>query len=167
MKKLLVSACLLGQPIRYDGDDNGDKVTHLTEWLERWRLEGRLVAVCPETLGGLSTPRPPAESVGGDGHGVLDSSARVITYEGTDVTTAFVEGAQKTLNTALTTGATGALLAARSPSCGSGEIYNGSFTRTVMEGDGVTVALLKQNGIRCFTPAEAEMLIQWMTDIQT
>lgn len=167
MKKLLVSACLLGQPIRYDGDDNGDKVKHLSEWLERWRLEGRLIPVCPETLGGLPTPRPPAESVGGDGHEVLAGSARVMTYEGDDVTTAFVEGAEKTLNTALTSGAAGALLAARSPSCGTGEIYNGSFTRTVTEGDGVTVALLQQNGIRCFTPADSEAMIQWMADIQS
>ena len=166
MNKLLVSACLLGQPIRYDGDDNGDKVSHLYEWLERWRSEGRLVAVCPETLGGLPTPRPPAESVGGDGHDVLAGNARVKTYEGDDVTAAFVEGAEKTLAAALASSATGALLAARSPSCGSGEIYNGRFTRTVTEGDGVTVALLKQNGIRCFTPAEAEALIQWMADTQ-
>ena len=166
MNKLLVSACLLGQPIRYDGDDNGDKVSHLSEWLERWRLEGRLVAVCPETLGGLPTPRPPAESVGGDGHQVLSGNARVMTYDGDDVTEAFIKGAEKTLAAALASGATGALLAARSPSCGRGEIYNGRFTRTVTEGDGVTVALLKQNGVRCFTPAEAEALIQWMADTQ-
>ena len=70
MKKLLVSACLLGQPIRYDGDNNRDKVGHLQEWLQQWQQAGRLIPVCPETMGGLPTPRPPAESVGGDGHGV-------------------------------------------------------------------------------------------------
>ena len=164
MKKLLVSACLLGDPVRYDGDDNRDKAEHLQEWLQHWQLAGRLIPVCPETLGGLPTPRPPAESVGGDGHQVLAGSARIITYDGDDVTQAFVCGAEKTLAAALAGNAMGALLAARSPSCGTGQIYDGSFSRRLTSGDGVTVALLLQNGIRCFTPQDANALIAWMDE---
>ena len=162
MKKLLVSACLLGEPLRYDGDDNAGKVSHLKTLLDQWMEEGRLVPVCPETLGGLPTPRPPAEAEQGGGSAVLAGIARVQTYTGDNVTQAFIHGAEKALATAQRYQCQGALLAARSPSCGVSEIYDGSHTRTLIAGDGVTTALLKQHNIVCFTPDMADELIQWM-----
>ncbi len=162
MKKLLVSACLLGEPLRYDGDNNADKVSHLKTLLDQWMAEGRIVPVCPETLGGLPTPRPPAEAENGGGDAVLAGIAKVQTYHNEDVTQAFVTGAEKTLATAQRHQCRGALLAARSPSCGVGEIYDGSHSRNITTGDGVTTALLKQHGISCFTSDMADELIHWM-----
>jgi uncharacterized protein YbbK (DUF523 family) len=162
MKKLLVSACLLGEPLRYDGNDNAGKVSHLKSLLSQWQEEGRIIPVCPETLGGLPTPRPPAEAERGGGSAVLTRIARVLTYTGDNVTQAFIHGAEKALATAQRHHCQGALLAARSPSCGVSEIYDGSHTRTLIAGDGVTTALLKQHNIVCFTPNMADELIQWM-----
>lgn len=104
--------------------------------------------VCPEVDGGLGTPRPPAEVVGGDGADVLAGRARVVTGDGRDVTAEYLDGARKALDAARRTGASKAILKARSPSCGSGEIYDGSFSRTLAAGDGVTAALLRANGIQ-------------------
>ena len=162
MKKLLVSACLLGEPLRYDGNDNAGKASHLKSLLSHWQEKGRIIPVCPETLGGLPTPRPPAEAEQGGGSAVLTGIARVQTYTGDNVTQAFIHGAEKALATAQRYQCQGALLAARSPSCGVSEIYDGSHTRTLIAGDGVTTALLKQHNIVCFTPDMAAELIQWM-----
>lgn len=160
--KLLVSACLLGQPLRYDGDDNASKTDHFNEHLQRWQAEGRIIAVCPETLGGLPTPRTPAETTLGGGEAVLNGSGRVVDYDGRDVSAEFIKGAHGALKAAQAHGATAALVAAKSPSCGSGLIYDGSFTRTPVKGDGVTTALLKQHRIYCFTPEDEKALIQFM-----
>lgn len=162
MRKLLVSACLLGEPLRYDGDDNKSKVSHLQSKLTQWMEEGRLVAVCPETMGGLPTPRTPAEAEQGGGKAVLSGTARVLTYNGEDVTASFIEGAEKALAVAQRHDCQGALLAARSPSCGSGEIYDGTHSRVITSGDGITTALLKCHDIVCFTPDMADQLIAWM-----
>ena len=113
--------------------------------------EGRAVLVCPEEDGGLGTPRPPAEIVGGDGADVLEGRARVMTRGGRDVTAEYVAGARIALDAARAAGAETAILKARSPSCGKGSIYDGSFTRTVKDGDGVTAALLKAHGIQVLT----------------
>lgn len=164
MRKLLVSACLLGQPLRYDGDDNGHSVQHLRQWLDLWQQEKRLITVCPETLGGLPTPRPPAEAGEGGGRAVLAGESRVITYEGSDVTDAYIAGAEQSLAIAQRFQCRGALLASRSPSCGVSQIYDGSFTRTQTTGDGVTSALLQQHGIQCFTPEQSDALILWMNE---
>jgi uncharacterized protein YbbK (DUF523 family) len=106
------------------------------------------VPVCPEQLGGLTTPRTPAEIVGGDGHGVLDGSARVIDSEGRDVTDAFVRGAEEVAALCKRLGIREVVLKARSPSCGVGTIRRGGES---FAGDGVTAALLKRRGIavRC------------------
>ena len=103
--------------------------------------------VCPEVDGGLGTPRPPAEIVGGDGADVLAGRARVLTAGGADVTAAYVEGARRALRAAQEAGATRAILKTRSPSCGKGDIYDGSFSRSLRAGDGVTAALLAEHGI--------------------
>ncbi|MEU9125260.1 DUF523 domain-containing protein [Streptomyces sp. NPDC048506] len=146
MERILVSACLLGSRVRYDG---GAKPVD-DELVERWRAERRVVAFCPETSGGLPVPRPPAEIVGGDGAAVLDGTAQVLTGTGEDVTEHFVRGAHLALDAARAAGARIALLKESSPSCGSLRIYDGCFTGTRTPGHGVTTALLRRAGVRVF-----------------
>lgn len=142
MKRILVSACLLGVRCRYDGGDN------LAPQVVSGAAHCCLVPVCPETLGGLGTPRPPAELVGGDGTDVLAGQARVVTREGRDVTHAFLRGAEEALKVARVVGAGEAWLKARSPSCGVTCVYDGTFSRRLRPGPGVTAALLLREGIR-------------------
>lgn len=131
--KILVSACLLGCPCRYDGQSKKHPE------VEALQARGHvLVPVCPEQLGGLPTPRPPAER---------QEDGRVMNREGRDVTVQYQRGAEITLNTAREQGCELAILKERSPSCGSGEIYDGTFSGTRVPGDGVTVQLLRQAGI--------------------
>jgi uncharacterized protein YbbK (DUF523 family) len=138
---LLVSACLVGIPCRYDGGScpHGQ--------LQALAMQGDILPLCPEVLGGLATPRPPAEIQGGDGGDVLEGRARVVNTEGNDVTTEFLAGAQKVLRVAHRWGIKVAILKARSPSCGVGQIHDGSFSGRLVEGDGVTAALLMREGI--------------------
>lgn len=145
---VLVSACLAGRACRFDGSANDDDV------VGRLVAEGRAVLVCPEVDGGLGTPRPPAEIVGGDGADVLAGRARVVTAGGVDVTDAYVAGAHRALEAAREAGARTAILKARSPSCGKSGIYDGSFSRSLRSGDGVTAALLRTNGIEVSTEEE-------------
>ena len=145
---VLVSACLAGRACRYDGSDNAeDAVAALVQ-------EGRAVLVCPEEQGGLGTPRPPAEIVGGDGGDVLSGRARVVTDRGVDVTAEYLDGARIALETARAHGAGVAVLKARSPSCGKDCVYDGTFSGTQRAGDGVTAALLLANGIEVVTEEE-------------
>lgn len=152
MEKILISACLVGRKVRYDAASSAVDDDHI----ERWRRQGRLVAVCPEVSGGLSVPRPPAEIRSGDGGDVLDGSASVVTDDGTDVTEAFVRGAQFALEVAKSSAARFAVLKSRSPSCGSAEIYDGSFSNTRIGGMGVTAALLRREGIEVFSERELD-----------
>lgn len=128
---ILISACLIGCPCRYDGQ--GKETIGAAALKERFHL----VPVCPECLGGLPTPRPPAERQGN----------RVVNREGADVTEAYRRGAEETLRLARINGCTTAVLKERSPSCGAGEIYDGTFRHVLTAGDGVTAALLKAHGI--------------------
>lgn len=139
---ILVSSCLAGLEVRYNG-------THsLDERIKKLVDEQKAVTVCPELLGGFSTPREPAEIVGGDGEDVLDGRARVITKSGQDVTELFLKGAYATLEVAKKIKASLVVLKENSPSCGSSMIYNGEFTGKRMVGNGVTSALLKRNGFQ-------------------
>lgn len=140
--KILISACLLGCRCRYDG---GSKM-HPTAAALAERHE--LVPVCPEQLGGLPTPRPPAERVGD----------RVLTAAGGDVTAQYRRGAEEALRLCRVTGCEAAVLKERSPSCGSGLIYDGSFSGVLTAGDGVTAAVLKIAGIPVYGESEAEAL---------
>jgi uncharacterized protein YbbK (DUF523 family) len=142
----LVSACLLG--IRTTYDHSSHPQPHLIEL----GASGRVVPVCPEVVGGLPIPRPAAEIVGGDGHAVLDGKARVLTRDGKDVTDAFLAGAELALQTALRFGIKTAVLQPRSPSCGSSQIYDGSFRGCLVAGQGVTAALLTRKGIDVLSP---------------
>lgn len=139
--KAIISACLLGVRCRYDGGDSRN------ETVMKQKETSELIPVCPEEAGGLSTPRPPAEIVGGNGDDVLNGKAKVVTVDGTDVTDAYLKGAHHTLQVAQAHGATQVILKARSPSCGCGDIYDGTFSGTLTSGDGVTTALLKRHGI--------------------
>ncbi|WP_067490719.1 DUF523 domain-containing protein [Actinomadura hibisca] len=158
MERILVSSCLLGRPVRYDGA--GKPVAGAL--FEGWRAAGRLVPFCPEVGGGLPVPRPPAEIVGGDGTAVLDGTARVLTDNGQDVTEAFLRGARLALDTAHRSGARIAILKEGSPSCGSHRIYDGTFSGRSTAGDGVTAALLEREGLHVFSendlPAVAALL---------
>jgi uncharacterized protein YbbK (DUF523 family) len=151
---VLVSACLAGVPTRFDGTGTHDDLVH------RLVAEDRAVLVCPEVDGGLGTPRPPAEIVGGDGHDVLAGRARVMTKDGVDVTEAYVSGARAALAAAQKAGATAAILKSRSPSCGSGQIYDGTHTRTLRPGEGVTVALLRSSGLTVFSDEDDVVVTQ-------
>lgn len=137
MKRVLVSACLLGERVRFDGGEQ--RAT--SSILERWLAEGRVVRVCPEVAGGLQVPRPPAERRDG----------RVLANNGRDVTAEFDHGAREALRLIQEFGIRVAVLKSGSPSCGSGFIYDGTFTKTRIAGDGVTTALLRAHGVQVFS----------------
>ena len=149
MQKILVSRCLLGHRVRYDGGAHGPFTL-----LERWQQEGRVVALCPEVAGGLPTPRAPAEIRGGQGAQVLDGLLPVLTVHGEDVTAAFVAGAEQALALVAQHGIRIALLKARSPSCGNQENYDGSFSGSKVAGEGVTAAALRRVGVQVFNEEE-------------
>ncbi|WP_010501203.1 DUF523 domain-containing protein [Paenibacillus elgii] len=139
---ILVSSCLAGLEVRYNG-------THcLNEKINQLVEENKAVTICPELLGGLSTPREPAEIVGGDGDDVLDGNAKVIEKSGKDVTEFYIKGAYAALEKAKEINATIVVLKENSPSCGSSMIYNGQFAGHKVAGNGVTSALLKRNGLQ-------------------
>ncbi|CAG9271029.1 conserved hypothetical protein [Paraburkholderia unamae] len=155
LPKILVSACLLGSPVRYNG--SAKTVAHAL--LDQWQREGRLVPVCPEVAGGFGVPRPPAEiAAAACGAAVLAGTARVIDVRGMDVTSHFVDGAQAALELALAHDCRFALLTDASPSCGSHAIYDGSFAGRKHAGAGVTTALLRQHGIEVFAETEIDAL---------
>ena len=129
---ILVSHCFLGEPCRYDGASRLDR-----QIIELHRAGHNLIPVCPEVLGGLSVPRTPAE---------IQPDGRVLTEDGVDVTAAYQAGAERALAIARENGCTVAILKSRSPSCGSGEVYDGTFTHTVKPGWGVTARLLEEAG---------------------
>jgi uncharacterized protein YbbK (DUF523 family) len=152
MIPVLVSACLVGQPTRYDGHAALFKHAILDRWLE----EERVVAFCPETAGGLATPRIPAEIIGGDGSAVLAGRARVVDRNGQDVSVNFIQGARQALAVARSQKIALALLKGNSPSCGNTTIYDGSFSGGKLKGSGVAAALLRQNGILVFNETQIE-----------
>ena len=144
-EKILVSACLFGLSCRYDGKEKPDeRVIALKEKYE-------LVPFCPEIYGGLETPRTPSERV----------DDKVIMKNGRDVTENYKRGAEGALYLCKTMGIKKAILKERSPSCGNGKIYDGSFSGTLKDGDGVTAELLKKNGIEVF--CESEVIADFAT----
>lgn len=139
---ILVSSCLAGLKVRYNGTHSfEERIGKLVE-------ENKAIPVCPELLGGMSTPRESAEIVGGGGEDVLEGKAKVIDKTGKDVTEFFIKGANATLEIAQKNNATIVVLKENSPSCGSSSIYNGEFNGGKMAGNGVASALLKRNGIQ-------------------
>ncbi|NYI94652.1 uncharacterized protein YbbK (DUF523 family) [Streptomonospora nanhaiensis] len=149
--RVLVSACLLGGRVRFDGRAK----TVCDTILDRWRAEGRVVAHCPEVAGGLPVPRPPAEiEPGGSAEDVLAGAARILTPEGADVTAYFVAGARAALETARGRGVRTAVLKESSPSCGLLRVYDGTFSGRTAPGPGVTTQLLRDHGIAVFAETD-------------
>ena len=145
---VLVSACLLGVNCRYNGvpkEDGAVKALLCHEGVT-------LIPVCPEQLGGLSTPRTPSERKG----------ETVVSSEGEERTGAFNRGAEETLRIAKLYGCEAALLKERSPSCGNKQVYDGSFTGTVVPGEGVTAELLRKNGVKVFGESEIETFLAYV-----
>lgn len=132
----LISACLAGINCKYDGTNSRREC--LVEQVRR----GKAIVLCPEQLGGLPTPRIPSEIIGGTGEDVLESKAKVYTADGIDVTSAFIRGAYETLYIAKLINAKEIILKQKSPACGCEKIYDGTFTKTLRDGNGVTTALL-------------------------
>lgn len=140
---ILVSACLLGVNCRFDGKSK------FTEQLKALQKKHNLIPICPEVYGGLKTPRDPAEKA-------MD---KIITKSGEDVTEQFQKGAEEVLKLAKFYDCKLAILKERSPSCGYGKIYDGTFTGTIVDGNGVAAELLVQNGITVIGESEIEKLL--------
>ena len=142
----LISACLLGIKCAWDGTDK-----YKDERIIKVLKDETLIPVCPEQLGGLKTPRPPQEIQGDSGKDVLDGKCKVKNINGEDVTGEFITGAEETLRLAKLYKVSQFIGKSRSPSCGCGQIYDGTFSGKLINGDGVTTALLKRNGIKVIT----------------
>ena len=142
-EKILVSACLMGVNCKYNGGNNYDP--KVAEFLKDYEI----VLICPEVMGGLPTPRVPSEIKDG----------RVVNKDGKDVTDFFVTGAEETLFLAKKYNIKKALLKTKSPSCGNGKIYDGTFTDTLTKGDGITAKLLKSKGIEVYSEDEIDKLL--------
>lgn len=140
-EKILVSACLLGINCKYDGTNN------LNEKVLDYIKDKEVIPICPEILGGLSTPRPPSEII----------SDKVVNNEQKDVTKEYRKGAEESLKLAKLFKVKKALLKAKSPSCGCGKIYDGTFTKTLIDGDGITTQLFKENNIEVITEIDLDM----------
>ena len=144
MENVLISACLLGSPCRYDG--KGCLTPKLSE-LSKYFI---LIPACAECIGGLPTPRTPSERVGN----------KVLAKDGKDVTREFVNGAEKVVEMAKHSNCKFAILKEKSPSCGTHKIYDGSFTGKVIDGKGVLAEKLESNGIECFSDEQIDDAIK-------
>ena len=141
-KKILISACLLGKNCRYNGGHS--QLTELEEIDVEW------IPVCPEESGGLGTPRPSAE-MQGNAETILNGKGKIITNKGKNVTSEFIQGAEKSLQLGLGAEVKIAVLKSKSPSCGIGKIYDGSFTKILKTGDGIFAHLCHENDIECIS----------------
>jgi uncharacterized protein YbbK (DUF523 family) len=147
MNKVLISACLLGDKVRYDGNSLFTSSDILQEWIDK----GMVISICPEVSSGMSIPRAPAEINAGDGYDVLEGKISVIENTGNNVTENFLSGANNALKLCKKNEITVAVLADFSPSCGSSSVYSGDFSGIKVNGVGVTAALLINNGIKVFS----------------
>ncbi|MGH7425753.1 MAG: DUF523 domain-containing protein [Candidatus Methylomirabilales bacterium] len=147
---IVVSACLAGLATTHD-----ERARPHPKVLDLVR-QGRAILVCPEQLGGLPTPRPPAEILAGSGEDVLEGRARVLNVDGVDATGNYLRGAKEALKVAGLAGSRRAILKARSPSCGKGRIYDGSFSGKLKEASGVTAAAFRRAGIEVLSEEELD-----------
>jgi uncharacterized protein YbbK (DUF523 family) len=153
--KILVSACLMGFKVRYNGSDK----PLIADALQRWQQELRIVTHCPELAAGLLTPRLPAELSGGDGLAALNGRAKIIESDGADVTQAYLLAAWLALKAARQNGCRFALMTDGSPTCGSQKVYDGRFQGRTRPGQGVAAALLAQHGIEVFAEHQLADLV--------
>ena len=147
---MLISSCLAGIACTHAAE------AKTRPWAVKLLAEDRAVCVCPEVAGGLPVPRPEAEISGGSGTDVLDGAARVLDVNGRDVTESYLRGADAAVLAASRSGATLAVLKARSPSCGCSEIYDGTFSGSLVNGEGVTVAALRRAGVEVASDEDVE-----------
>jgi len=159
--KILVSRCLIGGLCRYDGCSSAD-FSHTLETAGFSKTD--IIPICPENDGGLDTPRFPSEIQGGDGTDVLSGRAQVLMNCGKDCTRNFIDGAYVALRKAQQTGVKVALLKSKSPSCGLGQIYDGTFSGVLTTGDGVTTALLKKHDIHIISEKQIATLFLYKED---
>jgi uncharacterized protein YbbK (DUF523 family) len=141
-KKVLISACLLGKNCRYNGGHS--KLNELNKFDVEW------IPVCPEESGGLGTPRPSAE-MQENAETILNGKGKIITNKGKNVTAEFIQGAEQSLQLGLGAEVKIAVLKSKSPSCGIGKIYDGSFTKILKTGDGIFAHLCRENDIECIS----------------
>ena len=144
-EKILISACLSGVNCKYNG------INKRNLKVEKIIQENDTIMICPEIMAGLGTPRPPAEITKGTGADVLNKKAKVLDKNGNDYTEKFIVGAKKALNVAKTLNIKKAILKSKSPSCGFGKTYDGTFSNKLIEGNGVTAEILSKNGIKIIT----------------
>lgn len=162
MERILVSACLLGWPVRHDG---GTRTQHDPR-LARWAEEGRLVPLCPETMAGMATPRPAAEiEAGATAADVLAGTARIVDAEGGDHTAAFLEGVRIALATARVRGCRFALMTDGSPTCGVDLVADGTFSGRRRAGEGVAAHALREAGLEVFSPADLDALAARLDEV--
>jgi len=152
VEKILISGCLLGAKVRYNGEGKLIENPLITQWSN----EGRFVSICPEMAGGLPTPRPAAQ--------IRDN--KVVTEQGTDVTSEFNKGAKMALALCQKHNIKIALLKARSPSCGNEQIHDGSFSGKIISGQGITAALLTQHGVRVFNENQLDEAADVLNQIE-
>ncbi len=160
MQKILVSACLLGEKVRYDGGHSR------VDALERWHEQGRLVSICPEVAGGLSVPRPAAEIEFGDSGLVLRGRGLIRSIDGQDVTDAFVDGAERALALCFKHHIRIAVLKEGSPSCGANFINNGNFSGTKMDGMGITAKLLSRHDVSVFSENHLDLAAEKLAELE-
>ncbi|MCB0327453.1 MAG: DUF523 domain-containing protein [Bdellovibrionales bacterium] len=162
-EKIFVSACLLGEEVRYHGGDA--KLEHFK--LDQWKEEGRIVSLCPEVSSGFPIPRAPHEIIGtGSGNAVLEGQARIRTKSQMDHTDQFVKGAEIALKICRENNIKMAILKEGSPSCGSYEVYDGRFKGKKILGRGVVAALLSNSGIHCFSEHQIEEAAQFLQKLE-
>ena len=162
MHKILVSSCLLGCKFRYDGDSN--LVTD--EIFKSWRDEGRLLSVCPETIGGLPIPRSACEIVGGDGREVLVYKAKVLSRIEEDFSAEYVKGAKATLRLVKKHSIKITVLKKNNSSCENQQIYDGTFSNNKIDGYGVTASFLMQNGVKVFNEDQLLQANQFLEELE-
>jgi len=162
MERILVSACLLGEKVRYDGRDSA-----VHGQLDTWSKQGRVVSLCPEMAGGLCVPRAPAEIIDGNAIAVLSGMGRVMRQDGANVTDAFMDGAERALAQCWEHKIKIAILKEGSPSCGSSLVNDGRFSGRKLDGQGVTTALLTGHGISVFNEQQLTEAARRLTELES
>ena len=160
--KILLSACLAGHRVRYNGTDK----SCTANLLQQWHDEDRLVIHCPELAAGLETPRLSAEMVNGQGNDVLNGCAQMVENDGRNVTQPYVLAAWLALKTAQSHGCRFAILTDGSPTCGSQNVYDGAFSGVTVPGEGVAAALLREHGVEVFSEFQLEALKRRLDEVE-
>ena len=154
-EKILISACLIGENVKYNGKNNLIDLSILNKLKEKYEL----ISFCPEVEGGLPIPRPPSEIVS-------KNPLKIINIEGKDVTDNFIKGAKKTIDLVKKYNIKKTIMKSNSPSCSNDKIYDGTFSNTLIKGDGVTVQYLKKEGIEVFNEDDALILLTSQSSLQ-